>query len=694
MVAGGSDGSRGTRRGQGRPQRRPRTGRPALGARIAATLLGLGGCVLAGLAGATGAGPLAAGDAAAGQAAVVSATPAAEAAHPLTRDRVDAWLDGLVPQLMARGDLAGAVVTVVADGQVLTERGFGHADVAEGVVVDPQTTLFRPGSVSKLFVWTAVMQLVEQGKLDLDTDINTWLDFRVPARGAPITLRQVMTHTTGLEERLRHLIVLGPDHPSSADNFRKDFVPAQIFAPGTRPAYSNYATGIAEYIVERVSGLPFEAYAEQHIFEPLGMRHASFRQQLPESLLPYVSKGYRLGSGKAWPAEKVVSPGVGGLYVSGAAMSRFMLGYLGGGELEGRRFLGAQTVATMQAPQRVVLESLVPMALGWMTSDVHGYRVVSHGGTSLFFYSWTYLLPEQGIGLFVSTNSAGRDGAGATLRAQVFERFVEAFLPPRPLPDDGDGVDAATAREHAQALAAIEWRSTRRSQSSFLRLLDLISPTRVRAHDDGTLSVDGLKGVDGAPLRWREIAPWQWREVNGRARLAAKVEDGRVVYFSADPLASIAGYEPVPALRGPGWLRPALLAAVVVLLATVVLRVGGIATRRYYRTRSAPARGGLRWTQNAAVVAWWLSLAGWLFFVQSSGAPGALLDPSIAGLWTMRLLTWLALAASVALLLVAARQPASWPRATRAWSWLLAAAGGALAWTALAHGLASFSMHY
>src|SRR5690606_6045312 len=102
MVAGGSDGSRGTRRGQGRPPRRPRTGRPALGARIAATLLGLGGCVLAGLAGATGAGPLAAGDAAAGQAAVVSATPVAEAAHPLTRDRVDAWLDGLVPQLKAR----------------------------------------------------------------------------------------------------------------------------------------------------------------------------------------------------------------------------------------------------------------------------------------------------------------------------------------------------------------------------------------------------------------------------------------------------------------------------------------------------------------------------------------------------------------------------------------------------------------
>src|SRR5690606_18447636 len=158
----------------------------------------------------------------------------------LDRARVDAWLDGLVPYLMARGDLAGAVVTVVEDGRVVTERGFGYADVAGRSPVDPETTLFRPGSVSKLFTWTAVMQLVEQGRLDLDTDINTYLDFQVPAKGEPITLRHIMTHTSGLEERLRHLIVLGPDHPDDADRFRRDHVPAQIFPPGTRPAYSNY----------------------------------------------------------------------------------------------------------------------------------------------------------------------------------------------------------------------------------------------------------------------------------------------------------------------------------------------------------------------------------------------------------------------------------------------------------------------
>ena len=106
--------------------------------------------------------------------------PSARPAPHDTSD-VDAWLDGYMPYAMETGDIAGAVVVVVKDGQVLTERGFGYADVAKRMPVDPSATLFRPGSVSKLFTWTAVMQLVEQGKLDLDADVNTYLDFKIPA---------------------------------------------------------------------------------------------------------------------------------------------------------------------------------------------------------------------------------------------------------------------------------------------------------------------------------------------------------------------------------------------------------------------------------------------------------------------------------------------------------------------------------
>ena len=136
--------------------------------------------------------------------------PAAPGAGaPLTKADVDSWLDGLIPYALSVGDVAGAVVVVVKDGQVLTERGFGLADVKSRKPVDPERTLFRPGSVSKLFTWTAVMQQVEAGKLDLDADINTYLDFKIPPRdGKPITLRNLMTHTPGFGEQhqgpLRH----------------------------------------------------------------------------------------------------------------------------------------------------------------------------------------------------------------------------------------------------------------------------------------------------------------------------------------------------------------------------------------------------------------------------------------------------------------------------------------------------------
>ena len=128
------------------------------------------------------------------------------AAHSLTAEDVGAWLDGLIPYGIDRGDIAGAEVVVVKNGRVLFERGYGVADVKSRNPVDPKRTLFRPGSISKLFTWTAAMQLVEQHKLDLDRDVNVYLDFKIPpAFGKPVTLRNLMTHTPGFEETIKGL---------------------------------------------------------------------------------------------------------------------------------------------------------------------------------------------------------------------------------------------------------------------------------------------------------------------------------------------------------------------------------------------------------------------------------------------------------------------------------------------------------
>jgi len=219
------------------------------------------------------------------QAAPAPLTP--PVVRALTADDVDTWLDGFMPFAITRGDIAGAVVVVVKGGQILTQRGYGYADVAAGRKVDPQKTLFRVGSISKIYTWTAVMQQVELGRIDLDADINKYLDFRVPAyRGRAVTMRNLMSHTSGFDETDHCL--LSPDRTRSPSlaKVARDCLPPRVYPVGEVPAYSNYGTTLAGYIVQRVSGEPFDAYVERHIFAPLDMRHASFRQPLPPAREP------------------------------------------------------------------------------------------------------------------------------------------------------------------------------------------------------------------------------------------------------------------------------------------------------------------------------------------------------------------------------------------------------------------------
>ncbi|MBS3961606.1 MAG: beta-lactamase family protein, partial [Sandarakinorhabdus sp.] len=246
----------------------------------------------------------------AGKVAVTAQAAASNGAKvpvPIDVQDLEAWLDGFMPYALQRGHIPGAVVVVVRGDGPLLAKGYGYADVAARKPVDPDATMFRPGSVSKLVTWTAVMQQVEAGKLDLDNDVNAYLDFTVPPyEGKPITLRQIMTHTAGFEESIRYLITSNPDALMPLGDLMKRALPAQVAAPGSTPAYSNYATALAGYIVQRVSGLPLESYFEERIFEPIGMTRSTFRQPLSAEMKPLMSNGYKFGRSKPQPFEIVL----------------------------------------------------------------------------------------------------------------------------------------------------------------------------------------------------------------------------------------------------------------------------------------------------------------------------------------------------------------------------------------------------
>jgi CubicO group peptidase (beta-lactamase class C family) len=427
----------------------------------------------------------------------------------LTAADVEAFLDGIVPLQLEREDVAGATVAIVKDGKLLFSKGYGYANVKNKKPVSAEETLFRPGSVSKLFVWTAVMQLSEQGKLDLDRDVNEYLDFKIPdAFGQQVTLKNILTHTAGFEEQVKDLFAYDRPSPNLGD-YVKAHVPQRIFAPGTIPAYSNYATTLAGYIVQRVSGQPFDDYVEQHIFKPLDMTRSTFRQPLPPELAPLMSNGYLLGSEEAKPFESIGPFPAGSMSSTAADMSKFMLAHLQEGRLGEAQILRPETARLMHSRLFALDPAANAMAYGFYEESRNGRRIIGHGGDTVQFHSDLHLIPDAGVGLFVSYNSAGRGQISP--RTILWDAFLDRYFP-NPRPDNAPTLD--TAKENAAAVSGT-YMISRRGEGSFVKLLALLGETKVSANDDGTISISALTETNGKPKRWREVAPLTFRDVGG-----------------------------------------------------------------------------------------------------------------------------------------------------------------------------------
>ncbi|MGN6375650.1 MAG: serine hydrolase [Sphingomonas sp.] len=495
-------------------------------------------------------------------AAAAGSAEGTAAAHQLTKQDVDTWLDGLMPYGLQRADAAGAVVVVVKDGQLLTARGYGYADVAHRVRVDPDRTMFRVGSDSKLFTWTAVMQLVQAGKIDLDADINRYLDFKIPPRfGKPITMRDLMTHRAGFEETLKNLIHVDPAGMRSLRHAVSDWVPTRLYPPGTQPAYSNYGCTLAGYIVQRVSGEKFDDYIARHILAPLGMAHSTFVQPLPARFRPFMSKGYATADEDPQPFELVDAAPAGAFSTTGPDMARFMIAHLN----QGGPLLDPATARLMHSQADEPIPGLPGMALGFYQESGNGLNIIGHGGDTIWFHSDLHLYLDKNVGLFMAFNSRGKEDAVYPLRAKLFEEFTDRYFPaPQPqLPT------APTAHAHGAAMTG-QYLSSRRAMSSWGRLFYLPGQTSVSLNPDDTITVSSITDAAGTPIKWREVSPWHWQEVGGEKRLGAKVENGRVVSFADDEMAPIMTFLPAPFAMNGAWIVPAVLISFLVMLLTAL----------------------------------------------------------------------------------------------------------------------------
>lgn len=456
------------------------------------------------------------------------------------------FLDLLIMTKLSEEHIAGATVVVVKDGTVFFTKGYGYADVEAGTPVDPETTLFRVGSIGKLFTWTAVIQLVEQDRLDLDADVNQYLDFTIPTTFPdPITLKHLMTHTAGFEDTAFGFAARKAEDVVPLGTWLANNIPTRAWAPGQVAAYSNYGAALAGYIVERVSGMSYEDYIEQHILSPLGMMRSTPRQPVPAELVDGLSHGYAYSNDifQSQGFEYLNMVPAGGLTATATDMARFMIAHLQqgryceldcvGGEI---RILDESTAQQMQSRLWAADEHLNGMAHGFMEFSQNGYHVIGHPGDTPLFHSILALLPEQNVGIFFSYNTRVYG-----LAKPLLESFMDHYYPaettePPPLP-----LEPADSTERFVGT----FQSIRYAYSKGGKLRSMFDSIPVQAGGDGSLMIDFGDG----PLQFVQVAPFYFEAIGDDLRLAFRENAaGDIAYLhaSAQPemtLRKVAWYE-------------------------------------------------------------------------------------------------------------------------------------------------------
>lgn len=409
------------------------------------------------------------------------------------------FIDGTMAMGIANREVAGAVFVLVKDGEVVFQNGYGFADFEARKPVDPARTLFRPGSVSKLFTWTAVMQLVEQGRLNLDDPVERHLDFAIPDTfPEKITVRHLLNHSAGFEDGYKDMFVGSPDEYQELGPWLASHIPARVREPGVEISYSNYSTAIAGYIVQRISGEDFSDYIDRHIFRPLGMTRSTFREPLPKGWENDVAVGYEWEDGRfeAQPAELIynIAP-AGSLSSTGTDMARFIMAHLQDGRLGDARILQADTARQMRARLAANSPGLPGIAHGFLEGRATNPRIIGHGGNTGEFHSNLLLIPEANVGFFISVT--GGDEASLA-RSELSAMVVERLVPTERLPKWAGAPDE---------LVEGTYRTNRRSYTD--HRVNPASLIQVSREGEQGLSVT----IQGETILWEQVGPGTYQQV-------------------------------------------------------------------------------------------------------------------------------------------------------------------------------------
>ena len=527
---------------------------------------------------------------------------------------LEAFVDGVMKDAMAREHIAGAAVSIVQNGQVVLKKGYGFASLAPNRSVDPDRTLFRVGSISKTFTWIALMKEVEAGRMRLNQPVNLYLPEKAQVKDQgydqPVRVSNLMDHSAGFEDRaLGQLMERDYDRERPLDLYLRQERPKRVHAPGAVSSYSNYGAALAGEAVTYTSGKPFERLIEDEILVPLAMTHTTFREPhpvkaglpapMPARLVSDISDGYRWTptgfQRRDYEFIGHAAPAGAGSSTAGD-MARYMLMQLGDGQYGGATIYGPTTAQAFRTPLRKTPVGINGWAHGLMVFDLAGgHRGYGHGGATLSFFSNMVVVPDLGLGVFVSTNTE----TGRPLVNRLPDRIIEHFYaPPAVFPRPGSPELAKRAGDFEGYFL-----TTRRAYSGLEGFVNQLSGgASVKVSHEGLLVVSDGGGVKTwAPEG--DISDGRFIATQGSERLAFDLADGGARAYHVSSGTQL--YE-----RAPLWRQPNALIILAVLTAIAALATFAgvvVRNRREFRENQIQSRASL--VQNIQAVLWLAALA-------------------------------------------------------------------------------------
>ncbi|MEU5155597.1 serine hydrolase domain-containing protein [Glycomyces sp. NPDC021274] len=530
-------------------------------------------------------------------AAVAVAVAAGALASP-ARAQEPADIEAIVTEAMEERGIPGAMVAVTSGGATST-YGFGLADIDAGTPVDPDATRFPIDSVSKTFTATAIMTLVDDGTLDLDTDVNEYLDnaeVEDAYPGQPITLRHLLTHTAGFEEAIIGLMARAADDGDRLEESLLE-LPERVRPPGEVYAYSNSGLALAGLAAADALDVDFDQVLAERVFEPLGLDHTEVNTGTATADRP-LATAYALQDGEQVAYERGAESDypAGGIIATAADMGAYMAYHLG----DGRPLLSADALTELHGPQFHPDPRLPGSALGFYEMYHGATRLVAHGGDGPGSHSLMTLVPDHDLGIYIAFNGDGDDGGAAFAAEEATRAILDRMLGEA---TEADGPAGAAAPDTAVEAAAGTYRSTRMNESDYSNLfLAIGSDITVAVEDDGTVTTTGLSyDPEVDEQHWEPQGDGLYREVDGTRLIAFGTNDSDTMLYTGD-----AAYEQTAWLEQTNVLLAAAAAGLLLLASLLAWPIGKL----FRRLRGRPAtRPGSRTALVLAATAGVLSAA-------------------------------------------------------------------------------------